>query len=308
MIPALSREQIRTISQAGFYLFFLSAPFFNIFRFDITEGHFIIMGYDWMFGLQSSEFECLDDSHLVRNILLNFILPVLVLIFAIVITAWKYGRIYCGWLCPHFSVVETINQLMSRHLHRVTFWQKPVHKSSKYSWLLLFIICLIIALIWSIALLGYIYPPEQIFTNIWHHELPFAASLFLFIITFILTIDFFFARHLFCKYGCSFGILQSVVWMANNKAMVIGFDKSRAHECQSCDSKCEQSCPMRLPVRSIKRAKFSCTQCGVCLTACDEQQQNNSQGRLIHWLNDSAAMEVDRPAAAFSVKRLKKSK
>ncbi|MCP4801449.1 MAG: 4Fe-4S binding protein, partial [Bacteroidetes bacterium] len=17
---------------------------------------------------------------------------------------WKYGRIYCGWLCPHFSV------------------------------------------------------------------------------------------------------------------------------------------------------------------------------------------------------------
>lgn len=127
MAPALafSSEQIRSITQSSFYLLFLSAPLLNIFRFDILDGHFIIFDHSWMFGLESSEFECLDSSHSVRNILLNFIFPVLIAIIVTGLSAWKYGRIYCSWLCPHFSVVESINRLMLKHLNRVTFWEKP---------------------------------------------------------------------------------------------------------------------------------------------------------------------------------------
>jgi hypothetical protein len=43
---------------------------------------------------------------------------------------WKYGCIYCGWLCPHFSVVALINSLMLKKLNRVTIWEK-VSKQSK---------------------------------------------------------------------------------------------------------------------------------------------------------------------------------
>ncbi|WP_368506776.1 4Fe-4S binding protein [Colwellia sp. 1_MG-2023] len=33
---------------------------------------------------------------------------------------WRFGRIYCGWLCPYFSVVELLNDLMLEQLNRVT--------------------------------------------------------------------------------------------------------------------------------------------------------------------------------------------
>jgi len=127
--------------------------------------------------------------------------------------------------------------------------------------------------------------------------------------TTVLTLDFFFARHLFCKYGCSVGMLQSFAWMGNPEALVIGFDKSRASLCQSCDNECDKACPMRLPVRGIKRAKITCTQCGVCLTACDsvQQQAGNNEFRVIDWVRGDKAVEVDRKAAGFEIKRLKKS-
>jgi len=307
-VLTLSREQIRTITQTGFYLLFLIAPLLNIFRFDILEGHFIIFGHAWMFGLESSEFECLDTSHSVRNVLLNFILPLLIVIITTGLIVWKYGRLYCGWLCPHFSVVETINRLMLKHLNRITFWEKPATEVRQVlPWLLVLSICFLIAFIWSFVLLGYIYPPRLLTMEIYYFELSFGPSLFLLVMTIILTFDFFFARHLFCKYGCSLGIMQSFVWMANNKSMVVGLDKSRAHLCQSCDSECDKACPMRLPVRSIKRSKFTCTQCGICLNACDEAQSDNPEGRLIHWVSNEEAIAIDRQAASFAIKRLKKS-
>ena len=138
---SLSRERLRTISQSSFYLLFLCAPLLDIFRFDIIEGHFIIFGQSWMFGLEYSEFECLDTSHSVSTILLNFLLPLFVLVLLAGFIAWKYGRIYCGWLCPHFSVVETINRLMLKYLSRVTLWEKPA-KQGRYSTpkLLIFIV------------------------------------------------------------------------------------------------------------------------------------------------------------------------
>ena len=290
----MSREKLRTITQAGFYLFFLSAPLLDVFRFDILEGHFIIFGHPWMFGLEFSKLECLDTRISVSNILLNFILPLLIFVFVAGLVVWKYGRIYCGWLCPHFSVVETINRLMLKHLNRVTFWDKPSVKTRRaLPWLLVFSICLIIAFIWSFVLLGYIYPPILLSSNLYNLELSFGPSLFLLVVTIILTIDFFFARHLFCKFGCSVGILQSLIWMANSKSMVIDFDKSRAHLCQSCDSECDKACPMNLPVRSIKRSKFTCTQCGICLNACDDVQAGSPQGRLIHWVSNEQASAME---------------
>ncbi len=280
----LSREQLRSITQAGFYLLFLTAPLLDVFRFDVLNINFIIFGQRWMMGFEISDLACFDIRYSAQNVFLNFLLPILVFIILSGLVAWKYGRIYCGWLCPHFSVVETINRLMLKYLDQTTFWEKsPAKKSAALAWLFVLIICVIIAFIWSFALLGYFYPPKLIISGLLNFDLSMIPSLFLLFMTIILTLDFYFVRHLFCKFGCSFGILQSLAWMANNNAMVIGFDKSRANLCQMCDSQCDKSCPMNLPVRGVKRAKSTCTQCGVCLTACDKAQSVNPRGRLIHW-------------------------
>ncbi len=306
-----SREKLRRISQYTFYLLFLTAPIFDLLRFDLYEGYFVIFGQPWAFGLQSTEFQCIDTATQVRNLLLNFIFPVIILVVVSILVAWKYGRIYCGWLCPHFSVVETINATMLKQLGRVTLWEKrPAEKKEFIAWVLVLSLCILIAFIWSFTLLSYVLPPKGLALDLYHLKLSFGPSLALLVLTSLLTFDFFFARHLFCKYGCSYGMLQSFAWMANSKAMVIGFDKPRANLCQSCDNECDKACPMRLSVRGIKRVKFPCTQCGICLDVCDDVQEKAHKGeiRVINWVSSDEAVTVDRQAASFDIKRLKKSK
>lgn len=305
----IPRERLRILIRYSFYLLFLLAPWLDIFRFDLNAGHFVIIGHAWIFGLEPSQYQCFDTPTQVNHLVFNFILPVVILVSVFVFLSWKYGRLYCGWLCPHFSVVETINHLMEKYLGRVTLWEKPLKDSKSGVWLLILLLCLLIAFIWAFTILSYVLPPFELFNDLFSADLTFGPTIFLLVMTLVLTLDFFFARHLFCKYGCSVGMLQSFAWMGNPQALVIGFDKSRASLCQSCDNECDKACPMRLPVRGIKRAKITCTQCGVCLTVCDSVQEKaaNNEPRVINWVSGDKAVEVDRKAAGFDIKRLKKS-
>ncbi|MET0005781.1 MAG: 4Fe-4S binding protein [Candidatus Thiodiazotropha sp.] len=55
--------------------------------------------------------------------LLRLFLPLALLLTLGVYFAWKWGRLYCGWLCPHFSVVEMINSLMRRAHGKLSIWE-----------------------------------------------------------------------------------------------------------------------------------------------------------------------------------------
>jgi Fe-S-cluster-containing dehydrogenase component len=67
---------------------------------------------------------------------------------------------------------------------------------------------------------------------------------------------------------------------------------------------------MRLPTRNMKRAKFTCTQCAQCITACQTVQKDNPQGSLLDFTQGTDAMALDRKPSQFgqttdSVKRIK---
>jgi hypothetical protein len=91
-----------------------------------------------------------------------------------------------------------------------------------------------------------------------------------------------------------FGEVWSLVWMANRRGMVVGFDRRRAAECGRCASHCEHACPMRLKPRSIKRQMFTCTECGQCIAACEQVQENLQTHRppLLQWLQGDCALDV----------------
>ncbi|MCP3851105.1 MAG: 4Fe-4S binding protein [Gammaproteobacteria bacterium] len=303
------REKMRTITRSSFFLLFIFAPFLDIFRLDLTLGHFIIFGQPWTLGLESFQQGQGDAAGAAITLLSRVFLPVLAFIAIIAVIIWKMGRIYCGWLCPHFSVVETFNDMMLKHLNRVTLWEKASKKTNgMLPWLLVFFSCAFMAFVWAFSLLSYLLPPKELIPNLLNFELGAGSTRFLIVATTIFTLDFFFARHLFCKFGCAVGVFQSLIWMANSKAMVVSFDKPRAHACQSCDRECDRACPMRLHTRSIKRAKFTCTQCGQCLNTCDQVQSDNLEGRIINWVTNDKAMDVDRNAPAFDKKLLTKDK
>jgi polyferredoxin len=147
------------------------------------------------------------------------------------------------------------------------------------------------AFVWAIALLTYLLPPAEIYGNLWQGELTRNQSVFLSVGTFAFFVEFMFARHLFCRYACAVGLFQSIAWMGNRKAMVIGFDRRRVGECVDCNSACDNICPMRIRPRKIKRLMFTCTQCGQCTNACSQVQINNPNGSLLKWVEGECALD-----------------
>ncbi len=293
-----TRDQARLLTRTSFFLLFLLAPTLDIFRLDLTIGNFIIFGQNWTLGMEGFQQQGGDAIEVASNLLLRTFLPVSLFILIAAVIVWRLGRVYCGWLCPHFSVVEMINQLMLKHLNRVTLWEKASAKTRGIlPWLLVATVSIGMAFIWAFSLLTYLLPPKPLFQDLILGQLGFKPAIFLAVATLVFTIDFLFARHLFCKFGCALGVFQSLLWMGNSKALVVSFDKSRASLCKGCDRECDKACPMRLHTRSIKRAKFTCTQCGQCLNACDRVQQDNPDGAVIRWVTGDQAKLVDRNAA-----------
>ena len=213
------------------------------------------------------------------NLLNRVFIPILLLLGLGVWLVWRFGRIYCGWLCPHFSVVESINHLMLRASGKPTIWESQplpgLPTLQPLFWLWTILAAIGIGFLWAVSLLTYLLPPDVIYQNLFAAELTRNQALFIGVATLLFTIEFIFARHLFCRFGCAVGLFQSIIWMANSKAMVVNFDKSRGDACKDCLQDCDNACPMRLQPRKRKRHMFTCTQCSECIQACDRVQDND---------------------------------
>ena len=302
-------QNTRMLAKTGFFLLFLLAPLLSIFRFDLALGHFIIFGQAWTISIDSILYGGGDSVDAAIKIFTRVLLPAMAFVAISGVLIWKYGRIYCGWLCPHFSVVELINDLMLKHLNRVTVWEKASRASKGLlPKAIVAIAAISMAFIWALSLLSYLLNPQQLLVDLVNFNLGFGPTIFITAATIVFSIDFLFARHLFCKYGCALGLFQSLIWMANQRAMVVKFDRKRAKACRECSLQhegkpCDKACPMRLPTRNIKRAKFTCTQCAQCISACAQVQKDNPQGSLLTWVSGSQAIEVDRAAGPLKYRQ-----
>jgi polyferredoxin len=297
-----SLSRYRRWLQAGFFILFVVAPPLDVFRYDLTLGHFIVLGRPWTLGLDALISGDISAPRAVANVIVRGFLPVLLVGAALIWTAWRYGRLYCGWLCPHFSVVETVNALMQRASGKPSIWEsqplparrpdgRTVLPDGRY-WLLTVPLAAAFAFLWALSLLSYLLPPFEIYHNLLNASLTGNQARFLGIGTLLFFIDFMFARHLFCRFGCAVGLFQSLAWMANPRALVVGFDSSRARSCQACNNACDNACPMRLRPRTIKRRMFTCTECTQCISACEQVQADNPAGGLLQWVDDAHAIPV----------------
>jgi ferredoxin-type protein NapH len=292
----LDTQRKRLLFQAGFFILFLLAPVFDLFRLDLNLKHFFFLGMHWTLGLDEFVAGKIDVTQAAINIVLRGGLPILGTVAFGVWISWKYGRLYCGWLCPHFSVVETVNQLMRRTIGRQSLWDRQalpeknadgtITGANPLYWLVLLPMVVAFAFVWAVVLLTYLLPPPEIYGTLTRNQ-----GVFLSVGTLAFFVEFMFARHLFCRYACAVGLFQSIAWMGNRKAMVIGFNRRRVEECADCNAACDNICPMRLKPRQIKRLMFTCTQCGQCANACSQVQINNPNGSLLKWVEHECALD-----------------
>jgi polyferredoxin len=234
--------------------------------------------------------------------LLRFFLPLALGVGGGFFISWKWGRLYCGWLCPHFSVVEIINALMRRSIGKLSLWDRKklpekqcdgTHIKPNKKWgLVTALMVFLFSFTWAVVLLTYLLPPKEIYLNLIQADLTRNQFIFISVATFLLMLEFTLARHLFCRFGCAIGLVQSLVWMANKRALVVGFNRQRAKQCGDCDSSCDHACPMHLNPRSLKRHMFTCTQCMQCVDACEKVQNQKQQISLLSLLNNDCALDV----------------
>ncbi|MDY0012787.1 MAG: 4Fe-4S binding protein [Rhodocyclaceae bacterium] len=283
----------------GFFVLFVLAPVFDLLRYDLLAGHAWFLGMEWRVGLDDYTAGRIGLGEVWSNIGLRIFLPILGTGAALIWVSWKWGRLYCGWLCPHFSVVETINRLMRHATGSPSLWERrplprrepdgtPFSVDRRW-WLVTLPAAVAFAFLWAVVLLTYLLPPFEVYGNLFHGTPTRNQTIFLSAGTIVLSLEFLFARHLFCRYACAVGIFQSVAWMGHREAMVVGFDRARAASCADCGSACDHVCPMRLKPRSIKRTMFTCTQCAQCVSACETTQQDNPSGPLLQWVSGEAA-------------------
>ncbi|QDF98501.1 4Fe-4S binding protein [Azoarcus sp. DD4] len=303
--PTPNLQRRRLAFQAGFFLLFVLAPVFDLFRYDLAAGHAWLLGFEWRLGLDDFLAGRIGAGQAAANVLLRLFLPLFGGAALFLWVAWKWGRLYCGWLCPHFSVVETINSLMLRATGKHSVWErKPItpwlpdgskRRIDARWWLVVMPAAVGFAFTWAVVFLTYLLPPAEVYPALLHGELGRNPGIFLAAATTVLSLEFLFARHLFCRYACAVGMFQSLTWMGNRKAMVVGFERARAADCASClpekQSACDAVCPMRLTPRNIKRHMFTCTQCAQCIDACAQTQADNPQGPLLQWVSGEAARQ-----------------
>lgn len=305
LAAAQALQRRRQWTRWSFFTLFVLAPPLDLFRLDLDLGHFIFLGQPWRLRLADlASGEVSAGTMLVRLLLLAF-LPLALLVGGVLWTAWRHGRLYCGWLCPHFSVVELINGLMRRASGRPTLWERaplpPLDAAGgavrvrAWMWLPTALAVGGFAFLWALTLLCYLQNPEEIYAGLLGGGLTRNQGLFLCVATAVFSADFLLARHLFCRFGCAVGLFQSIAWMANRRALVVGFDGARAAACAGCHAACDAACPMRLKPRTIKRRMFTCTQCAQCVQACAHVQRARPEGGLLRWVRGQAALGVCEP-------------
>ncbi|MFO1338593.1 MAG: 4Fe-4S binding protein [Burkholderiaceae bacterium] len=309
----LSLQRRRRRFQIAFFALFLLAPALDLLRFDLHATQLWVLGQPWSLGIDDLRTGRISANAAAMSLVLRGFLPVLLLVAAFLGVAWRHGRLYCGWLCPHFSLVEVLDGLLKRAIGRLSLWDRvgASPRTVRWAWLAAFGACAFgVALLWAVTLLTYLLPPGEIWGGLLGGTLTPNQARFIAIGTLAFFVELTLARHLFCRFGCAVGLFQSLAWMANPRALVMAFQRGpapaprsaaarvlafgvqRGHsrDCRDCrtaddtpGSACDEVCPMRLPPRQHKPAKFSCVQCGLCQDACTSSQGTRGREPLLGW-------------------------
>ncbi|MEO5365586.1 MAG: 4Fe-4S binding protein [Magnetococcus sp. WYHC-3] len=293
-------QSLRLVTRILFFLLFLLAPSLDLLRVDLRAGHLVLLGQTFTPGVGAFLTQAGESPlHAGVTLIVQLILPALALVVGVLWVAHRFGRVYCGWLCPHFSVVEWINALMERALGKPVLWESaPPGTRLRPLWgVMTIMVALLMALVWALSLLTYLLPPREVLAEFLAGEPGFGPALFLSVATGVFFLDFMLARHLFCRFGCAVGMAQSLAWMANPGALAPMMRQSAGAACAGCPQDCQRVCPMRLNPRAGKRRIATCTQCGLCVQGCAGVRGHHPGGAPLAWMRGTEVSS--RPNSVF---------
>lgn len=192
-----------------------------------------------------------------------------------------FGRIWCGWACPHSVFLEQIyrpierlieGDAASRRKLDAQVWNAEKIAKRGFKGLIFLGISALIAHMF----LAYFISIPQLYQ--WMTQSPaehWGAFVFMGIATIIIFVNFAWFREQLCLVICPYGRLQSA--LIDDDSIIIGYDADRGEprgpakqegfgDCINC-YRCVQVCPTGIDIR--QGLQIECIGCANCIDACD---------------------------------------
>lgn len=284
----------RTILSFFFFVLFFALPFVHIdgrplFLFNVTEAKFHIFGK--IFWPQ--------DFFIFGLIMLTFI-------FFIILFTAAFGRLFCGWACPHTNFMEMMfrkveylflgNANQQKALRKAPWTAKKFLKVGGKHFTF-FLISFLIANFFLAYIIGIKELQQIISEPASKHIVGFTAIL---AFSGIFYGVFAFFREQACTAVCPYGRLQSV--LLDKNSMIVAYDYKRGEprgnfkkeaekplgDCIDC-YQCVEVCPTGIDIRN--GVQMECVGCTACIDACNVvmQRLHKAEGLIRYASEDSIA-------------------
>ena len=289
---------IRTILSFGFFALFFALPFIHVdgrplFLFNIPEAKFHLFGK--VFWPQ--------DFFIFGLIMITFI-------FFIILFTAAFGRLFCGWACPHTIFMEMLFRKIEYFFLGNPNQQKALRKApwslnkigrvgGKH--LTFYGIAFVIANFFLAYVIGIEELEKIIVEPVSQHIVGFTSIL---AFSGIFYGVFAFFREQACTAVCPYGRLQSV--LLDKNSMIVAYDYMRGEprgnfkkientnlgDCVDCNQ-CVEVCPTGIDIRN--GVQMECVGCTACIDACNTVmfRLNKPEG-LIRYASENSILKGEK--------------
>ncbi len=193
-----------------------------------------------------------------------------------------FGRIWCGWACPHTVFLDHVYRPIERWIdgdavRRRALASAPLSGGKLLRRILKHALYLLASALIAHLFLAYFVSLPEVWTMMRaaprEHWDTFA---FMAVFTGVLYFNFAWFREQLCIVICPYGRLQSA--LIDDHSLVIGYDSRRgeprgkpgtagAGDCVACN-RCVHVCPTGIDIR--QGLQLECVGCTACIDACDD--------------------------------------
>ena len=221
-----------------------------------------------------------------------------------------FGRLWCGWACPHTVFLDQVYRRIERlidgdAIQRRALAEAPLSGLKVLRRVLKHGLYLAVSAVIAHLFLAYFVSLPEVWAMMKAAPVEhWSAFAFMAIFTGVLYFNFAWFREQLCIVICPYGRLQSA--LIDDNSLVIGYDARRgeprgkvgtagAGDCIGC-TRCVHVCPTGIDIR--QGLQMECVGCTACIDACDDvmtrlhrprgliryDSQNRFAGRVTRWL------------------------
>lgn len=178
-----------------------------------------------------------------------FWLPLLISAIPLAVIAIFFGRVFCSYVCPLNTILELIPV------------NKKIELKNKMLPVYSMLTILVVSTLISFPIFNAVSPVYTLMRVI-----LFGVGAEIIIVLLAVGAGFIWGKKIWCRTLCPVGAMYGLLGM--KKRLVVDIDYSKCIEC----GKCSMECTMGLiPNSKDSGYKFSCTNCGDCVSACNQK-------------------------------------